>query len=264
MRIMHFSKHAPRTSRYGSSRRDDYDSFGDEPPDLFYPDSMGNEYGIDNDYDEDYLTLGINNEMIYDENDRRKDYESKPFMPVPQGEDQDTTIVIPSLTTLLGYVHLAPASEIAYFYLQNTIGLPEETMWKITNEAGSVLGFSVANLEKKISLLRRTMNLSDDDVRTIITKQPSILHMSPNRNISPTILFLVRALDLSKDDLRTMIVAYPCILCYSIHNLRHKVKFFTHVMGFDMAQTRSLLVTQRLQQQERLSPTGDRAATGII
>lgn len=30
--------------------------------------------------------------------------------------------------------------DIAYYYLQNTIGLSEETMWKITLEAGSVLG----------------------------------------------------------------------------------------------------------------------------
>ena len=27
--------------------------------------------------------------------------------------------------------------DIAYFYLQNTLGLSEETMWKITLEAGS-------------------------------------------------------------------------------------------------------------------------------
>jgi hypothetical protein len=30
--------------------------------------------------------------------------------------------------------------DIAYYYLQNTLGLSEETMWKITLEAGSVLG----------------------------------------------------------------------------------------------------------------------------
>ena len=29
------------------------------------------------------------------------------------------------------------APDIAYFYLQNTLGLSEETMWKITLEAGS-------------------------------------------------------------------------------------------------------------------------------
>ena len=30
--------------------------------------------------------------------------------------------------------------DIAYYYLQNTLNLPEETMWKITLEAGSILG----------------------------------------------------------------------------------------------------------------------------
>ena len=111
---------------------------------------------------------------------------------------------------------LAPASGISYFYLHKTLGLSEDVMWKITLEAGTVLGFSVKNLELKVSLLRRTMNLSDEDVRTILTKHPTILHMSANKNLAPTILFLVRALDLSKRELRKMIVQYPCILCYSM------------------------------------------------
>ena len=68
-----------------------------------------------------------------------------------------------------------------------------------------VLGMTSSNLEKKISLLRRTMNLSDEDIRVILGKQPALLHYSADRNLAPTILFLVRALDLSKAELRTVI-----------------------------------------------------------
>ncbi len=127
---------------------------------------------------------------------------------------------------------LAPAESIAYFYLQNTIGLPSETMFKITNDVGSVLGFTVSNLKTKISFLRRIMDLNDDDVRQVLTKQPSILHLSSNRNVSGKVLFLVRYLDLSKSELRKMVVSYPCILCYSIENLKKKIHFFESVMGF--------------------------------
>jgi len=153
-------------------------------------------------------------------------------------------LVVPDLSILLANIQLAPASEIAYFYLQNTIGLEPGIMWKITNEVGSVLGFTVQNLENKINLLRRMMNLTDEDVRTIITKQPSILHMSAARNISPTILFLVRSLDLSKTDLRTLVVAYPCILCYSIQNLARKISFFEKDLGLDVEEARELLVAE--------------------
>jgi mTERF domain-containing protein len=153
-------------------------------------------------------------------------------------------LVVPDLSTLMASIQLAPASEIAYFYLQNTIGLEPGVMWKITNEVGSVLGFTVQNLENKINLLRRMMNLTDEDVRTIITKQPSILHMSAARNISPTVLYLVRTLDLSKTDLRTMVVAYPCILCYSRKNLARKITFFEKDLGLNVEETRELLVAE--------------------
>eukprot|EP00557_Chaetoceros_sp_GSL56_P012899 CAMPEP_0176482726 /NCGR_PEP_ID=MMETSP0200_2-20121128/3531_1 /TAXON_ID=947934 /ORGANISM="Chaetoceros sp., Strain GSL56" /LENGTH=656 /DNA_ID=CAMNT_0017879065 /DNA_START=91 /DNA_END=2061 /DNA_ORIENTATION=+ len=148
-----------------------------------------------------------------------------------------------SAKTITG-MHIAPASEIAYFYLQDTIGLGPDIMWKISNDAGSVLGFTVKNLEQKISLLTRMMNLSQDDVKEIITKQPSILHMSATRNISPTILFFVRAMDLSKKDLKTIVVAYPCILCYSVHNLANKISFFTKELGLNKEEMRELIISE--------------------
>jgi mTERF domain-containing protein len=158
--------------------------------------------------------------------------------------EEEEELHVPDLNTLLSNIQLAPASEIAYFYLQNTIGLSTETMWKITNDAGSVLGFTVSNLETKISLLKRLMKLTDDDVREILTKQPTILHMSANRNLSPTILFLVRALDLSKKELRKLVVSYPAILCYSITNLKNKISFFQKELQLDMTQTRTLVVME--------------------
>ena len=96
-----------------------------------------------------------------------------------------------------------------------------------------VLGMTSRNLEKKISLLRRTMNLSDEDIRVILGKQPALLHYSADRNLAPTILFLVRALDLSKAELRTMIMECPSIIGYSQKNLRKKIAFFAALYSSD-------------------------------
>ena len=132
------------------------------------------------------------------------------------------------------------APDIAYFYLQNTLGLSEETMWKITLEAGTILGMTPRNLEKKVSLLRRTMNLSDEDVRVILGKQPAVLHYSADRNVAPTILFLVRALDLGKSELRSMIIDCPSILGYSLENLGKKVSFFRSLGYSDNDETNGM------------------------
>ena len=96
-----------------------------------------------------------------------------------------------------------------------------------------VLGMTSRNLEKKISLLRRTMNLSDEDIRVILGKQPALLHYSADRNLAPTILFLVRALDLSKAELQTMIMECPSIIGYSQKNLRKKFSFFAALYASD-------------------------------
>lgn len=98
-------------------------------------------------------------------------------------------------------------------------------MWKITFEAGTVLGLTAKTLDWKISVLRRNMKLSDDDIREIISKYPAILQKSADKKLSPAILLLVRELDMSKAELRSMVVKYPCIMGYSSQNLLRKVEF---------------------------------------
>jgi mTERF domain-containing protein len=136
------------------------------------------------------------------------------------------------------------STNVSYFYLQNELGLSEEAMWKITFEAGSVLGMTTATIRKKINVLRENMNLSDADLRRIIEQQPTILQLSADKNISPTILFLVRALDLGRDELRLLILASPSILSYKQSNLKSKIDFFTRLMDFSVAECRELLLSE--------------------
>jgi mTERF domain-containing protein len=149
-----------------------------------------------------------------------------------------------SVFTLENLDLLTESSDIAYFYLKNEIGMSEEAMWKITLEAGSALGMTAHTLRRKVDLLRRTMDLSDGDVQTLLARQPTILHLSADKNLAPTILFLVRALDLSKEDLRTMIVQFPCILSYSKKNLSLKLRFFRELMKYSAEECRALFVDE--------------------
>ena len=156
-------------------------------------------------------------------------------IPTTQSKSHAEDVQIYPINTLqIGSDNIQPlVPDIAYYYLSKTIGLDEETMWKITLEAGSVLGMTPRNLEKKVSLLKRTMDLSDDDVREILGKQPAILHLSADRNLAPTILLLVRALDLSKSELRSIITACPSILGYSLENIKEKLSFFMDTLGYN-------------------------------
>lgn len=136
------------------------------------------------------------------------------------------------------------AANVSYFYLKNELGLSDTAMWRITFEASSALGMATAVIRHKVNVLRETMDLSDVDVRAIIERQPTILHLSADKNISPTILYLLRALDLGRDDLRVLVLACPAVLGYSINNLRSKIGFFTHLMEYTREECRELLLQE--------------------
>uniref|UniRef100_A0A7S2L9C5 mTERF domain-containing protein, mitochondrial n=1 Tax=Leptocylindrus danicus TaxID=163516 RepID=A0A7S2L9C5_9STRA len=153
------------------------------------------------------------------------------------------TLSIPKITW--DHIGLMPASEIAYFYLSNTVGLSEETMWKITLEFPAVLGLAVKNLERKIDFLRKAMDLSDEDIRHIIGLQPSLLHLNVESNLSPSVTLLMENLQLKKSDLRVLVKSCPSILCYSIDdNLIYKLAFFLITLGTTPDEARNAFLKE--------------------
>lgn len=135
-------------------------------------------------------------------------------------------------------------ANVSYFYLKNELGLSDDAMWRITYDASSALAMKTQVIRDKVELLRRTMHLSDGDVRSILEMQPTILHLSAERNIGPTLLFLLRSLDLGRDELRRLVVASPCILCYSVSNLKTKIGFFATVLEYSVPECRDLFLRE--------------------
>lgn len=131
-------------------------------------------------------------------------------------------------------------SNVSYFYLRNELGLSEEDMWRITFQAPSVLGMTSETIRRKVNLLRDTLNLSNIELRTMLSKAPAILHLSADNNIAPTLAYLTQLLDLKQQELKALLLACPPILGYSQDNLRAKVNFFTNSMGFTVDETRAL------------------------
>jgi hypothetical protein len=149
------------------------------------------------------------------------------------------------------------SSDLSYFYLRDELGISEDTMWKITNEAGSILGLKASTLREKVEVVRTSMNLSDEDVKSLITSFPTFLHLSAKQNLSPTILFLLRQLDLGRQELKSLVLGCPAILGYSISNLNDKLSFFTDTMGFSTKECREILL-----QEPKLMTSS--AKTGLL
>jgi len=132
------------------------------------------------------------------------------------------------------------SSNVSYFFLRDELGLSEEAMWKITFEAGSALGMTAQTLRKKVEVLQKAMNLSAEDVRLLLEKQPTLLHLSADNNLAPTIDVLRNNLKLKKADLRRLVLASPSILTYQTSTLLSKIHFFVKNLGFSQTVCKSL------------------------
>ena len=149
------------------------------------------------------------------------------------------------------------ATNVSYFYLKNELQLSDTAMWRITYEASSALGMTTAVIRHKVEVLQETMNLTLDHVRNILERQPTILHLSADQNLAPTLLFLLRALELGRDELRELVLACPAVLCYSINTLKSKIQFFIRLMKYTIQECRELL----LQKPDLLRAS---VTTGLI
>jgi mTERF len=199
----------------------------------------------------DHITEVLDNDEEAAEDDTRDDEDHEHDDPIFDEVVLDTethnegSVNEATAATTRDLIRLEPTTDnVSYFYLKNELGLSEEAMWRITFEAGSALGMTAATLRRKVDLLRDNLNLSPDDVRMVLERQPTILQLSADKNLAPTILFLVRALDLGKDELRTLVVESPSVLSYRKDNLVSKINFFTRLMGYSISECRELLVAE--------------------
>lgn len=157
-------------------------------------------------------------------------------------EDNDPDLPLLSLDELSTAV-FSPGN-VSYFYLQNELGLSEKAMWRITYEAGSALGMTASTIRHKVDVLRQTMNLSSLDIQSLLEQQPTLLHLSADGNLVPTMNFLKKELRLDASELRQLVLASPCILTYKESNLLAKIRFFTRDMGYSIKECRNLWLAQ--------------------
>ena len=167
----------------------------------------------------------------------------------------EVDLVVPLVS--LDDLNSAFSSNVSYFYLRNELGLSEEAMCRITFEAGSALGMTAQTIRHKVDTLRQAMNLTDSEIRSLLECQPSILHLSADDNILPTLVLLQNLLNLDTDNLRELVLSSPSIITNSESTINSKIRFFTSELGFTTEDTCRLL-----QSEPKLLRAG--VKTGLV
>jgi len=149
-----------------------------------------------------------------------------------------STATTVSLDTILASLE----SDLSYFYLRDELGISEDVMWKITNDAPSVLGLKAKNVRNKVQVLQSLVGFTDSEIRQLISSQPTLLQLSVKKNLSPKIVYWIRQLEMGKEDLKALILGCPALLKYSRANINRKLFFFQNTMRYSLRDCRTLLI----------------------
>ncbi len=157
---------------------------------------------------------------------------------------QETNTTNAGTTVSLDNILASLESDLSYFYLRDELGISEDVMWKITNDAPSVLGLKANNVRNKVHVLQALVGFTDDEIRQLISSQPTLLQLSVKKNLSPSILFWIRQLQFGKEELKTVILGCPALLKYSRSNVNAKLVFFRKTMGYSVSDCRKIFVKE--------------------
>ena len=95
-------------------------------------------------------------------------------------------------------------------------------------------------MQSKINFFQKSLILSVEDIKKVITRLPSLLSLTP-KNIQPKSDILRQTLGMRTSELQEIVLRYPCILTYSMSNTYQKIKFFTEYLNCTTVQNRRLL-----------------------
>ena len=109
----------------------------------------------------------------------------------------------------------------------------EETMMRITFQHPTVLGLSVEdNIRPTLRFLAESLHLDGRAVVNICRLHPPLLHLNVDTNLRPTVGWFCKRLDLSPVQLGQIVAKFPSMLGYSIElNLEPKVAFLTRALA---------------------------------
>ncbi|CAM9627141.1 unnamed protein product [Hapterophycus canaliculatus] len=102
-------------------------------------------------------------------------------------------------------------------WLRDRLGLSDEQVRSLVHRRPSVLCRSVEDgMEKKVRWLQEELGLSDDEVATMVSSAPNVLTISIQGSMAPKLGWLSRRLMLSNEQLAMVVTTCPQVLTSSI------------------------------------------------
>ena len=148
--------------------------------------------------------------------------------------------LVPNIANTMTRLRLATQCDA----LQGQLGLSDPELRKVVMRLPSVLGLSFeANIEPSLAKLQGRLGLSQAELRKLVVAVPSVLGLSFEANIEPSLAKLQGRLGLSQAELRKVVMRMPSVLSYSFEaNIEPSLAKLQGRLGLSEVELRKMVV----------------------
>ena len=135
---------------------------------------------------------------------------------------------------------------VATDYCVQTLGCTREDAVKAEAKMLPQVANSVRRQKADVvcAELRAKLGLSDNEMRKLVLRVPTVLTLNMDKNVNPKLDWLQERLDLSRDELKKICLTLPATLAYSVDkNLEPKLSYFEHELGMSPREIRSKIIS---------------------
>ena len=116
-------------------------------------------------------------------------------------------------------------------WMKDRLGLGDSKIAQMCRNTPYLLISKVATLEDKVDWVQTALSLNDDELCKLFGKFPSLLTLSPDRNIVPKLRFLRLTFELDDEELKNLVTKRPSLFTMSEKDIEEKLQFYSELVG---------------------------------
>ena len=116
-------------------------------------------------------------------------------------------------------------------WMKDRLGLGDSKIAQMCRNTPYLMISKVATLEDKVDWVQTALSLNDDELCKLFGKFPSLLTLSPDRNIVPKLRFLRFTFELDDEELKNLVTKRPSLFTMSEKDIEEKLQFYSELVG---------------------------------
>ena len=116
-------------------------------------------------------------------------------------------------------------------WIAERLGVSDTRIAQMFRNRPDCLVQKVKTLEERVHGMQAALSMKDEELYELFGKFPSLLILSPERNIVPKLRFLRLTLALNDEELKNLVTKRPSLFTRSEKDIEEKLQFYSELVG---------------------------------